>query len=189
LYAITLIASRARTVVEQNAGKDIRQVLDDVLQLANAGQSELRALLTDIRSDLVTSDGLAAALLRLTDAIQTRSGLDIHLSLGEEPDVPPNTTEALLLITREALHNVVKHASADRVDIVLKTVGAYMLLTITDNGCGFDPAVSRRGHFGLQSMRERAAIAGGQIDVLSAHGLGTHVRVYIPVRVESDGQV
>src|SRR5215467_7318281 len=57
LYAIVLVASRARTVLEQNNGNEVRQVLDNVLQLANTGQSELRALLTDIRSDVLVSAG------------------------------------------------------------------------------------------------------------------------------------
>jgi len=184
LYAITLVALQARGVLEQNNGQEVRQVIDDVLRLANAGQSELRALLTDLRSDFLTSAGLAASLLNLTQAVRTRSGLDVRLSFADEPDVPPTTKDALLLITREALQNIVKHAGADRVDIVFEATGGDVELLIIDDGRGFDPAVAQPGHFGLQSMRERAAAIGGTLDVVSAHGTGTRVRVQVPREVQ-----
>jgi signal transduction histidine kinase len=87
---------------------------------------------------------------------------------------------ALIMIAREALHNVVKHACAGRVTIVLEQVSGQVVLLITDDGLGFDTATYRRGHFGLQSMRERAAAAGGTLALRSAAGLGTELRVSIP---------
>ncbi len=180
LYAISLVASRARSDLAQNNGNEVWQVLEDVLQLADAGQLELRALLTDIRSDVLTSAGLTAALVDLTRAVRTRSGLDIRLSFADEPDLPPATKDELLLITREALQNIIKHASASRVDIVFESSGGDMVLLISDDGRGFDPAVSQPDHFGLQSMRERAAAVGGTLYVVSARGAGTHIRVRVP---------
>jgi signal transduction histidine kinase len=78
------------------------------------------------------------------------------------------------------LHNVVKHAGADRVDIRLEDAESLVLL-ITDNGRGFDPAVERLGHFGLQSMRERATAIGGVLTLISAEGLGMQVCVRVPL--------
>ena len=180
LYAITLTASRARRLLEQNQGDEAHHIIDDVLQLANAGQSELRALLTDIRSDRLTSGGLTVALAHLAADVRTRHGLDIRLSLADEPDVSARTKDALLLISREALHNVVRHASADRVDVVLEADARNSVLLITDDGRGFDPAAHRPGHFGLHSMRERAAAFGGTLELISADGVGTQIRVRIP---------
>ena len=187
LYAITLTASRALRVLKQSEGNEVQHFIDDVLQLATAGQSELRALLTNIRSDRLPPGGLTAGLANLAADVRTRHGLEIRLSLADEPDVPATTKDALVLISREALHNVVKHACADRVDIVLDVLAGETVLLITDDGHGFDPAASRPGHFGLQSMRERAAALGGTLDLLSAHDLGTQIRVCIPGRVDSDG--
>jgi signal transduction histidine kinase len=84
------------------------------------------------------------------------------------------------LIAREALHNVIRHASADRVDLVLHVLGQEIVLLITDDGRGFDTRALRPAHFGLQSMRERAAAAGGTLEVVSAAAIGTQVRVCIP---------
>jgi signal transduction histidine kinase len=78
LYAITLGATRARMLVERNDAADAQRIIDDVLQLATAGQSELRALLTDLRSDRLTSAGLTTALAKFAADARTRDGLDIR---------------------------------------------------------------------------------------------------------------
>lgn len=180
LYAIALTASRARCLLEQNENAEVRRFLDAVLQLAEAGQSELRALMTNLRSDSQTCGGLIAGITDLAADFRTRHCLDIRLSLGHEPILPATTSEALLMISREALRNVVKHAGADRVDIVLQADSDEMVLLITDNGRGCDPAADCPGHFGLQSMHERAAAVGAKLELFSLDGVGTQVRVRIP---------
>ena len=101
--------------------------------------------------------------------------------------MPAATKEALVMIGREALHNIVKHASANRVDVVLERDAGQTVLLITDDGRGFDPATPRPGHFGLQSMRERAAAVGGTLALISAVGLGTQFRVSHSRQVDTDG--
>ena len=187
LYAITLGAVRARSLLQLNEGTEVQRIIDAVLQLAGAGQSELRALLTDIRSDRLASGGLTAALESLATDARTRSGLDIRVSLAGEPHVPEATKEALVMISREALHNVAKHGAAERVDIVLQANPGGLVLLITDDGRGFDPASPRPGHFGLQTMRERATAVGGTLGLISAVGHGTHIRVSVPGHVDKDG--
>jgi signal transduction histidine kinase len=64
--------------------------------------------------------------------------------------------------------------------MVLEVDASRIVLLITDDGRGFDPAASRPGHFGLHSMRERAAAFGGTLELISADGVGTQIRVCIP---------
>jgi signal transduction histidine kinase len=182
LYAISLSASRGLSLLEQDQRPDVQHVIDDVLRLANSGQTELRALLINMRSDAPASAGLSEALKTLVADMSMRSHLDVRLSLGNarQAYLPGATRHALLMICREALHNVLRHSKADRVDIVLEVGAAAIVLLIADNGRGFDPAVNRPGHFGLQSMRERAAAIGGTLDLTSAEGVGTQVRVCLP---------
>jgi signal transduction histidine kinase len=187
LYAIALRASRAHSLLQQNEGNAAQRIIDDVLQLANAGQVELRALLTDIRSDQFASGGLTAALAHLATDWRTRSDLDIRLSVSDEPNVPAPTKAALVMIVREALHNVVRHAAARRVDIALELRQSQFVMLIIDDGRGFDTGALRPGHFGLQSMRERATAVGGTVAFASAIGLGTQVRVCIPLQIDSHG--
>jgi signal transduction histidine kinase len=187
LYAITLGACRARSLLEQSESTEVKRVIDDVLQLANAGQSELRALLIDIRSDQLTSAGLVAALEDLAADLRTRNGLSVRLSLAEEPDVAAATKDAMVMIVREALHNVVRHSAARCVAIVLECDAGQLILLIGDDGCGFDAATPRPGHFGLQSMRERATAVGGTLALISTVGLGTQLRLSLPVPGDTDG--
>jgi signal transduction histidine kinase len=192
LYAITIGASRARKLLRRNESREAQGIIEDVLRLAQAGQSELRALLTDIRSDQFTSGGLVAALERLVADVATRHPLEIRLTDAEagraaDPDVPAPTREALVLIAQEALRNVVRHSAARRVDIMLELQHGQLVLLINDDGHGFDLATQRPGHFGLQSMRERATAVGGFLALNSAVGLGTQLRVSVPLRRHTDG--
>ena len=187
LYAITLGVCRARSFLQQNDGTEAQRIIEDVLQLANSGQSELRALLANIRSDQLTAGGLMGALEELAVDAQTCHGVDVRLSPTDEPDLPALTKEALVLIVREALHNVVKHARVSHAEITLRPVSGRLELTITDSGRGFDPTMQRPGHFGLQSMRERAAAVGGTFALVSAIGLGTRIRVCVPLPADADG--
>jgi two-component sensor histidine kinase len=134
LYAISLGASRARTLLQRNDTDQGQSVIEEVMRLASAGQAEVRALLTDIRSDEPMFGGLAAALEKLVSDVRARHALEVRLSVVELPTLPAQTAEALVLIAREALHNVAKHAAARRVDIVLERQPEQLIMLITDDG-------------------------------------------------------
>jgi signal transduction histidine kinase len=101
--------------------------------------------------------------------------------LGEEPDLPLETKEAVYRIAQEALHNTVKHARASRAELKLERDARGIALEVSDDGAGFDPEESFSGHLGLKSMRERATRLGGTLWVESAPGEGTSIRVRIPL--------
>jgi signal transduction histidine kinase len=187
LYAITIGTSRARSLLERNESRQAQGLINEVLRLANAGQSELRALMADIRSDQLAAGGLVAALEKLVADVGARHSLEIRLTTAGEPDVSAPTGEALVLIAHEALRNVVKHAAARRVDITLEREHGQLVLLINDDGRGFDLATPRPGHFGLQSMCERATALGGCLGLHSVVGLGTQLRVSVPLRLHDDG--
>jgi signal transduction histidine kinase len=182
LYAIALSGSRALRLLEQKQPNKLQPIIEEVLKLANAGQSEVRELLADINPDPLTPEALTDGLADLAADVRTRHGLDIRLSLEDEPDLPPTAKKALTLICREALHNIVRHAAADRARISLQVGAGETVLLIADNGRGFDPAVFRPGHFGLQSMRERAAAIGGTLELQSVEAAGTQVCVRVSQR-------
>jgi signal transduction histidine kinase len=83
-------------------------------------------------------------------------------------------------LAQEALNNVLKHAHATRVSVRLAADGAGTLLEIADNGVGFEPSADGADGYGLPGMRERAERLGGTLEVESAPGKGTRVRVTIP---------
>jgi signal transduction histidine kinase len=177
LYAIILAATRARSLCEQNRDNEVQHVIDRLLQLANAGQSELRESLATMQSHHVATGGLQSSLAILANEIRTRGASEIRVSIPEEPDLPSGAKEALVMITREALNNVVRHADASHVDVMLDVDADEIVLLVADDGRGFDPDAFRPGHFGLVSMRERAQAHGGTLEVASAEGFGTQVRI------------
>jgi signal transduction histidine kinase len=180
LFAIVLSGVRASSLLQHGRATDAQRVIEDLLQLATAGQTELRSLLADMRPDGLTSAEFSAAVRQLAADARARHDLDVRLSVPDSLDVPAAVSHALMMILREALHNVVKHAAARRVDVVLDCNGKQLTLLINDDGRGFDRAMPRPGHIGLQSMRERATALGGTVAVNSGIGLGTHVQVSIP---------
>jgi PAS domain S-box-containing protein len=179
LYGIALGARAARTALE----RDIRRAaepLDYVLSLAEAGLAEMRALILELRPESLEAEGLVAALDKQVVALRTRHPLPIDVDLGEEPDASGDVKQAVYRIAQEALHNTVKHARATRAELTLRATAVELELAVCDDGVGFDPNGSFPGHLGLRSMRERAATLGGTLEIVSAPGAGTTIRVRIP---------
>jgi len=180
LYGIALGTRTARMRLgddPQNAAEPI----DYVASLAQAGLAEMRALIFELRPESLEEEGLVAAIEKQAASVGARYKLGVELDLGEEPDCVLDIKEALYRITQEALHNVVKHAQASRVEIRLRRVDGSIELMIRDDGRGFDTAQSFPGHVGLQSMPERARKLGGSLTIDSAPGSGTKVTAELPL--------
>jgi PAS domain S-box-containing protein len=181
LYGIALGARTARTLAERDPGALI-EPLDYVLGLAQAALAEMRSLNFELRPETLATEGLVAALDRQVTALQARHEVAVDAELGTEPDLPLESKEALYRIAQEALHNVVKHARAGRIRLVLGRDGEATVLEIVDDGIGFDAGASYPGHLGLTTMVERAVDIGGAATVSSEPGAGTVVRVSVPAR-------
>jgi signal transduction histidine kinase len=179
LYGIALGARTARTMAERDPAGVVAP-LDYVLDLAEAGLAEMRALIFELRPEALATEGLVAALDRLGRALRARHHLDVDAALADVGDLPLAVAEALYRITQEALHNVVKHARATRVTLRLVDEGESIRLQVADDGVGFDPTASFPGHLGLQSMTERAEAVGGHLRLNSGEGRGTHLTVTVP---------
>ena len=88
--------------------------------------------------------------------------------------------EHLYRIVSEALHNVVKHARADRAAVTVTAQERSLQVTVRDDGIGFDPDAGYAGHLGLSTMAERAGIIGADLTITSTPGAGTTVTVSLP---------
>ncbi len=178
LFGIALGARTARALVDRDPAR-AAEPIDYVLSLAEAGLAEMRALIFELRPESLEQEGLVAALTKQTAALRARHGLAVQTTLCEEPELPLEAKEVLYRVAQEALHNVVKHARASRVDLRLDC-GPRVVLEVRDDGQGFDPQGSFPGHLGLKSMRERAEHLGGRVTIQSAPGQGTTVRAELP---------
>jgi signal transduction histidine kinase len=108
-------------------------------------------------------------------------GLDVTTEIPAEIgfDVGPAVRETVYFVLREALHNAATHADAGSARVSAQARPDLLTLTVEDDGRGFDPAAAPRGRHGLVGMRERAELAGGRLEVRSAPGSGTTVRLQI----------
>lgn len=180
LYGIALGARTARALAKEDP-EQLTEPLDYVLSLAEAGMTEMRSLIFELRPESLATEGLVAALDKRVAVLRARHQLTVKASLGEEPELPLPLKETLYRIAQEAMHNSVKHAHARHVELRLSYADGLVELEVGDDGIGFEPAQSRPGHLGLQSMRERAAVHRGTVEIESAAGLGTTVRARLPI--------
>jgi signal transduction histidine kinase len=152
-------------------------VLDETAQ-------EVRALSHQMMPRALSAVGLAAALQDLVDQQFRRSGVVARLEQhGAGGRFDERVEIALYRIAQEALGNITKHAAARRVDVQLHRAGGRLILTVEDDGRGFDPVRVRGGH-GLANLQSRAGAVGGDLHVESAPGNGTVITVRVPVSPE-----
>ena len=125
-------------------------------------------------------EGLVVALGKQAEALRARHGIAVDAELGAEPAVSFAVKEAVYRIAQEALHNTVKHAHAQTVDLRMSWSPDGIDLEVSDDGAGFDPSNHFPGHLGLRTMRERATRLGGILQIESTPGEGTQVHVHVP---------
>ncbi len=179
LYGIALGVETAREVLPDNPERAAKP-LDYAVTLAEAGMTEMRALIFELRPESLEKEGLVAALEKQAAAVQARHGIRVETTFGEEPDAPLEAKESLYRIAQEALHNTVKHARAANVKLKLGRDFEGIKLEVTDDGVGFDTGGDFPGHLGLKSMRERVSRQGGTLEIASRPGKGVRIFARIP---------
>lgn len=183
LYGISLGAHTAKEALQDDP-EQVATSLEYVLALSEAGLAEMRALIFELRPESLESEGLVAALNRQLAVLSTRHKLHVNTEIGEEPALSLETKHALYRIAQEALHNIVKHAHAQSVELRLAQKEDTLLLEVSDDGKGFDADQAFPGHLGLRSMQERAAKVGATLTIKSMPGQGTGVSIQTPLALE-----
>jgi signal transduction histidine kinase len=188
LFSTVLHTRTAQKALRQEGASPsgpVARSLDTIADLTRSVQGEIRSLVFELRRDPV-HDGLVAALARHASGLGASDGLTVDVRGPGPPLALSHQAETqLFAISREALANVVRHAEASAAQIRVVARQGQVLVQITDNGRGFDPAAGHPGHFGLDSMRSRAAEIGGRLTIASALGSGTVVRVRVPAETDS----
>jgi signal transduction histidine kinase len=181
--ALTSILLGLRSVEETLEGEQSRAAAKGLRELVVATLQDVRRLAVELRPKALDDFGLVPALERLTQTFAEQTGIAVDLETalpGER--LPAETETALYRIVQESLTNVVKHAGARNVSILVRRRGDVVAAVIEDDGRGFDPGAVRDEAFGLLGMRERVALLGGRLDVESREAGGTTIAVEVPVR-------
>lgn len=167
---------------QRDLGPEARALTEEVTFAVDAGIAEARHAVAAMRLPAEMNGGLRELLERSLEDFEDRFGLGVEVDCG--PDLPALSAHAeaeTLRIVQEALTNVRRHADATVVRVRARMDDGRLVLEVRDNGRGFDPGSVGDAAYGLAGMRERAAIIGGEIEIDSAPGKGTRVRLGVPV--------
>jgi signal transduction histidine kinase len=163
-----------------------RQLLEHLEEAVSSSLGRLRTLVFDLRPAQLDDDGLAPALREYLTETAGQGGFQAELHDDLERELPAEARVIAYRICQEALTNVRMHAAATRVEVRLEEAQGGLLVTVSDDGVGFEPdrvkATPRPGHVGLTSMSERATMADGWCRVDSHPGHGTTVRFWLPTK-------
>jgi PAS domain S-box-containing protein len=142
-----------------------------------------RRIQTELRPTMLDLFGIKAAIHELTDDFRQRSSIVCEVSLPDEDIAISHKLEITVYrMLQEMLNNVVKHAQASRVDVILDIDEDRVALTVRDNGIGISPErQDRHAAYGLRGLKERAAFLGGAVTVSAGRNGGTVVSVQLPL--------
>jgi PAS domain S-box-containing protein len=170
------------TAIKLNLMRKERDEAESIA-LVDGAIARVRDLAHHLRPPMLDDLGLSASLRWYVDREARRAGLEVHLDIESvEARLPPTVETTCFRVTQEALTNVIRHAQATRIDVLLRLAPDGLRLEVRDDGHGFDVRAARLpgGGQGLLGMRERVALAGGELEIDSAPGRGTVVRARFP---------
>jgi two-component system sensor histidine kinase DegS len=172
-------------LAQQGSDERLVLMLDRLRGATREGLEEVRRFIADLRPGIVRERGLTEAIREYAREYGKAYTAQIHLDIEPIGRLPEDVEIVLYRIVQEALQNAAKYARGAPLTVHLMRQTGQILLTIRDEGPGFDPyEVARRAgrsNWGLTSMRERAELVGGRLTVASRPGHGTEVAVTMPV--------
>jgi signal transduction histidine kinase len=183
---LTSLLVRIKTLEKKATVPDTQRELEALLDIVSETIEQVRELSHRLRPAALEEFGLAVALRTLVKEMTYQTGITAHCYLDLNGVVLPSGVDVILYrIAQEGLTNILRHAHANEITVRLTSDENAILMTIEDNGRGFSPQhlTPEPGtrHLGLIDMRERAAIAGGYMDVYSAPNQGTMLLVRVPI--------
>jgi signal transduction histidine kinase len=180
ITALSLVLGTAKR--KMLADSEAREMVVEVQRKLIDVGSEVRQLSHDLYPPMLQEARLAEVLRGYCDTFSRSRAIAVACDVDESlAELSPGTALALYRIAQEALGNAAKHGAPTRVDVRLRRIGGDVVLTVADDGRGFEPGRGEGG-LGLVNMRERARQLGGTFELDSRPGRGTTVRVAVPFR-------
>ena len=180
LFRLSIQVDVARKLLEKGQTEDVAAQLDKIRHSKQETSDRIRALIRDLHRSPLGAKGLAEALESFTEEVGRDSSIRFHRDV-EDIDLPAPIALLVYHIAREGVMNALKHAQPRDVWITVREEDDDIVLSLKDNGVGFDTeAPGPEGHFGMAMMRERAQVGGGRFEVGSAPGEGATITVKFP---------
>ncbi len=177
---LTSVLLGLKAVEEAKSDTERAEALASVREQVVETLHDVRRLAVELRPKALDDFGLAPALERLRDAFSEQTAMRVDLESQIHERLPPDVETALYRIVQEALTNIVKHAQATVVSIVLTRKAGAVTALIEDDGRGFSRDSGREG-LGLLGMGERLALLGGKLRIESSPGAGTTIVAEVPL--------
>jgi PAS domain S-box-containing protein len=156
--------------------------LEDSIQLLDRLLTQVRQLSLDLRPPLLDELGLVPTLRWLVDQQAQRAGLRVTFSANVNGlEIDPDAQTACFRVAQEAITNIIRHSGARSVAVELRREAERLWLSVRDDGAGFEPTATQHSTLGLVSMKERALLVRGGLEVHSAPGQGTEIRAWFPL--------
>lgn len=176
LFSASMIADVLPRIWSRDPEEGWRR-LEELRQLTRGALAEMRTLLVELRPTALIEAQLGELLRQLGEAVTGRARIPVVTTVEGSCDFPPDVKVALYRIAQEALNNVVKHAGAGQIEVSLRCWSEGAVLSVRDDGRGFDPERVSSDHLGLGIMAERAEAVGATFAVDTEIGRGTEIRV------------
>ena len=181
VYSVTLLAASGQHALIAKDWEQVSNFLARLQMISGQALKELRLLVYELRPSALENAGLVEALQSRLDAVEVRAGIQVQLEVDDELELNETQESTLYRVSIEALNNSIKHAEASAVTVRITVEDRTVILTIADNGKGFDEsAATEKGGVGLVSMQERARQLGGMLEIRSTFGQGTTVTLRLP---------
>ena len=154
-------------------------IVIDAMEQARVTLAKARHAIDDLRQQPV--DDLDSALRLEINRFTNATSIPVQFSTDQPSPLPDTVTETLIRTVAEALSNIANHAQAQNVEVKVRMKEQSLLVTIQDNGVGFDAGSIPSGHYGILGIKERVRLVNGSFDIQSENGKGTLLKIEIPL--------
>jgi signal transduction histidine kinase len=188
LQELVALAEEVRTastqisaVVPDDFRQRVRGRFNDVHARLFALDESLRQIAHSIRSTTAVARPVADAVELELRSLESATSIEVGMQVeGDLSELSDSQKIVLFRVVQEALSNVRKHSEAGRVSVTLRSRRTFVELTVTDDGCGFDPRLLDTDRLGLAGISERVRLLGGAVEIETSPGVGTTVRATLP---------
>lgn len=177
LFSASMIAETLPRIWNKIPANILEEKLKELHHLNRRALAEMRSLLIELRPKALLETSIQELIRQLVETFANRSSILVSTELDEKITLPNEVKIVFYRIAQESLNNVLKHAQANLVHVILKQDPPNIILEVIDNGCGFEAAQPSARHFGISIMLERAASIKARLEINSKTGAGTQVQL------------
>jgi PAS domain S-box-containing protein len=174
MYSVSIVAEALPRLLDRDLDEAKRRAIH-LRQMTLGALAELRNLLFEFHPKALRDTRLSVLVRQLGDVLTGRTHIPVEITIAGDAQSPEDVKIAFYRIAQETFNNIAKHARANQVTVVLESVPNKFMLSIHDNGIGFDLETVNAEKFGLKIMRERAEAIGADLMVESSPNRGTLV--------------